>query len=63
MVCIVEILELFKEELLPDDFVYPFILGKETSERLADVAKSILHSVEVQEGEQWGHEVNILARK
>ena len=63
MVCIVEILELFKEELLPDDFVYPFILGKETSERLADVAKSILHSVEVQESEQWGHDVNILSRK
>jgi hypothetical protein len=52
MVCIVEVQEFFKEELLPDDFVNPFILGKETSERLADVAKSILHSVEVQEGEQ-----------
>lgn len=63
MVCVVEVQELFKEELLPDDVVNPFILGKQTSKGLAHAAKSILHSVEVQEGEQGGDEVNILARE
>lgn len=63
MVCVVKVQELFKEELLPDDVVNPFILGKQNSKGLAHTAKAILHSVEVQEGEQWGHEVNILARE
>jgi hypothetical protein len=52
IVCVVKVQELFKEELLPDDDVNPFILGKQTSKGLAHVAKATLHSVEVQEGEQ-----------
>ena len=47
MVSVVEIQELFKEELLPDDIVNFFILGKQTSDGLAHVAKSILHGFEV----------------